>query len=102
MPSQPRLGLHGCRRSGSLFLADHTFCSYSVVLCTLIAHSFEEDTFGVVQRDIPRALEALLSFLSALEEYQMQLGTLLPVWTAEEEVNLFVTSRRFCVEIDLK
>jgi len=60
-------------------------CMAVEVLCTLVAHSFEEDTFGVVQRDIPRALEALLSFLSALEEYQMQLGTLLPVWTAEEE-----------------
>ncbi|KLO15190.1 hypothetical protein SCHPADRAFT_849874 [Schizopora paradoxa] len=60
-------------------------CMAVEVLCTLIAHSFEEDTFGVVQRDIPRALEALLSFLSALEEYQRQLGSLLPVWTAEEE-----------------
>lgn len=69
--------------SSSLYI-----CSLSTVLCTLIAHSFEEDTFGVVQRDIPRALEALLSFLSALEEYQMQLGTLLPVWTAEEEVDV--------------
>lgn len=86
MPSQPRLGLHGCRRSGVFFRQSH-FGSHVAVLSTLIAHSFEEDTFGVVQKDIPRALEALLSFLSALEEYQMQLGALLPVWTTEEEVS---------------
>lgn len=79
-----------------MFIVSPTFYSCLAVLCTLIAHSFEEDTFGVVQRDIPRALEALLSFLSALEEYQAQLGTLLPVWTAEEEVRVILDHWQSC------
>jgi len=58
-------------------------------LCTLIAHSFEEDTFGVVQKDIPRTLEAMLAFLTALEEYQADLGKLLPIWTPDEEVIIY-------------
>ena len=36
--------------------------------------SLSEDKYGVVQRDIPRILEAMLSFLSALEEYQVELN----------------------------
>jgi len=40
------------------------------VLTHLTCASLTEDRFGVVQRDIPRILEALLSFLSAVEEYQ--------------------------------
>ena len=46
----------------------------SAVLCRLVCASLAEDTFGVVQRDIPKILEALLAFLEALEEYQAELN----------------------------
>ncbi|KAH7323305.1 nucleoporin protein Ndc1-Nup [Rhizoctonia solani] len=37
-------------------------------LSTLIAHSLQEDPYGRVQRDIPRVLEAFVSYLGALEQ----------------------------------
>ncbi|KAJ3001474.1 hypothetical protein NUW54_g6399 [Trametes sanguinea] len=43
-------------------------------LCHLTCASLTEDKFGVVQRDIPKIIEALLSFLSALEDYQAELN----------------------------
>ncbi|KAI0777424.1 nucleoporin protein Ndc1-Nup [Trametes elegans] len=44
------------------------------VLCRLTCASLTEDRYGVVQRDIPKIIEALLSFLTALEEYQAELN----------------------------
>jgi nucleoporin NDC1 len=38
------------------------------VLTHLTCASLTEDRFGVVQRDIPRVLEALLAFLGAVED----------------------------------
>ncbi|KAI0655040.1 nucleoporin protein Ndc1-Nup [Cubamyces menziesii] len=43
-------------------------------LCRLTCASLTEDRYGVVQRDIPKIIEALLSFLTALEEYQTELN----------------------------
>jgi len=43
------------------------------VLCRLIAASLKEDTYGTVQRDIPRILEALLSFMTAVEELGLEI-----------------------------
>ncbi|TFY56292.1 hypothetical protein EVG20_g8980, partial [Dentipellis fragilis] len=43
-------------------------------LSYLVCASLAEDRYGVVQRDIPRILEAMLSFLSAVEEYQTELN----------------------------
>ncbi|CAE6506392.1 unnamed protein product [Rhizoctonia solani] len=37
-------------------------------LSTLVAHSLQEDPYGRVQRDIPRVLEAFVSYLGALEQ----------------------------------
>ncbi|KAI0055711.1 hypothetical protein BV25DRAFT_1903556, partial [Artomyces pyxidatus] len=48
------------------------------VLSRLVSASLSEDRYGVVQRDIPRILEALLSFLSAIEEYQAELASRIP------------------------
>ncbi|KAI0746295.1 nucleoporin protein Ndc1-Nup [Daedaleopsis nitida] len=45
------------------------------VLCRLACASLTEDRYGVVQRDIPKIVEALLSFLSALEECHAELNT---------------------------
>jgi Nucleoporin protein Ndc1-Nup len=33
-----------------------------------------EDRYGVVQRDIPRIIEALLAFLTALEDVQREIA----------------------------
>ncbi|PIL27114.1 hypothetical protein GSI_10255 [Ganoderma sinense ZZ0214-1] len=44
------------------------------VLCRLTCASLKEDAYGVVQRDIPKIIEALLSFLTALEDYQAELN----------------------------
>ncbi|KAG6860815.1 hypothetical protein C0995_007316 [Termitomyces sp. Mi166 len=43
-----------------------------VVLSTLVCASLTEDKYGVVQRDIPRILEAMLSFLSAIQAYHSE------------------------------
>ena len=46
----------------------------TLVLCRLACASLKEDTYGIVQRDIPKILEALLAFLTALEDYQAELN----------------------------
>ncbi|KAF5309985.1 hypothetical protein D9619_010243 [Psilocybe cf. subviscida] len=46
------------------------------VLSFLTSASLEEDRYGVVQRDIPRILEAMVSFLTAIEEYQVEINAL--------------------------
>lgn len=46
------------------------------MLSHLVCASLLEDRYGVVQRDVPKIIEAMLSFLSAIEEYQMELNTL--------------------------
>jgi len=45
----------------------------TTVLTHLTCASLTEDRYGVVQRDIPRILEALLSFLSTIEDYQAEI-----------------------------
>ncbi|RDB16603.1 Nucleoporin NDC1 [Hypsizygus marmoreus] len=42
------------------------------VLSHLICASLTEDKYGVVQRDIPRVLEAMISFLAEIEKYQKE------------------------------
>jgi nucleoporin NDC1 len=43
------------------------------VLSYLACASLKEDRYGVVQRDLPKILEALLSFLGALEDYRAEI-----------------------------
>ena len=43
------------------------------VLSHLACASLKEDRYGVVQRDLPKILEAFLSFLGALEEYRAEI-----------------------------
>lgn len=45
-----------------------------LALCALTAASLTQDKFGVVQRDIPRIIEALCQFLSVIEDYQKELN----------------------------
>jgi len=46
-------------------------------LSYLVCASLTEDQYGTVQRDIPEILETLTSFLSAIEEYQLQITSLI-------------------------
>lgn len=43
------------------------------MLSRLVCASLTEDRYGVVQRDIPRILEVLLAFLTALEDAQKEI-----------------------------
>jgi hypothetical protein len=43
------------------------------VLTRLVSTSLHDDLYGVVQRDIPKIIEALLSYLSAVEEFEAEL-----------------------------
>lgn len=54
------------------------------VLAGLVCASLTEDRYGVVQRDIPRILEAFVSFLTALEEYQLEVTKLYVPPTPDE------------------
>jgi len=42
-------------------------------LSHLACASLKEDRYGVVQRDLPKILEAFLSFLGALEDYRAEI-----------------------------
>ena len=46
------------------------------MLSHLVCASLSEDRYGVVQRDTPKIIEAMLSFLSAVEEYQIEINAL--------------------------
>jgi nucleoporin NDC1 len=48
--------------------------TWATALSHFVCASLSEDRYGVVQRDIPRILEAFLSFLSAIEEYQVEVN----------------------------
>lgn len=43
------------------------------MLTRLACASLQEDRYGVVQRDLPKILEAFLSFLGALEDYRAEI-----------------------------
>lgn len=56
----------------------------TTVLAGLVCASLTEDRYGVVQRDIPRILEGFLSFLTALEEYHVEVTKLYTPPTPDE------------------
>jgi len=43
-----------------------------LVLSHLVCASLTEDKYGVVQRDMPKIIEAMLSLLSAVEDYHAE------------------------------
>jgi nucleoporin NDC1 len=58
---------------------------FLIALSYLVCASLTEDQYGIVQRDIPKILETLTSFLSAVEEYQVQITSLIkPLSTSNE------------------
>ncbi|TDL14209.1 hypothetical protein BD410DRAFT_865598, partial [Rickenella mellea] len=73
------------------------------LLTNFVSHSLSEDSLGVVQRDIPRVLEALLSFLTALEAYQTELNTTYATLMANEndEMSIGEKNRRELLRVDL-
>ena len=75
------------------------------VLTHLTCASLTEDTYGTVQKDIPRILEALLTFLSAVEEYQAEIDAKYKVepLTSDEVESLSgkEVERRVAMEIEV-
>ncbi|KAH0828828.1 nucleoporin protein Ndc1-Nup [Lanmaoa asiatica] len=73
------------------------------VLAGLVCASLTEDRYGVVQRDIPRILEAFLSFLTALEEYHVEVTKLYVPPTPDEvtqgDFNVLMEKERTRVEV---
>ncbi|PPR07533.1 hypothetical protein CVT26_013557 [Gymnopilus dilepis] len=66
------------------------------VLSHLVCASLQEDTYGTVQRDIPKILEAFTSFLIAIEEYQVELnGLLKPLPTDPEALAKMSAKERY-------
>ncbi|TCD63234.1 hypothetical protein EIP91_005819 [Steccherinum ochraceum] len=55
-------------------------------ICALTCASLDEDRFGVVQRDIPRIIESLISFLLAIESQQASLQSSSKYPTTPEEM----------------
>ncbi|KAF8178903.1 nucleoporin protein Ndc1-Nup [Pholiota molesta] len=70
-------------------------------LSRLTSASLTEDRFGVVQRDIPKILEAMISFLSSVEQYQIELAahneplapTASPKEKEEREIDVIETQK---------
>ncbi|KAI5987860.1 nucleoporin protein Ndc1-Nup [Pisolithus albus] len=72
-------------------------------LSALVCASLTEDRYGVVQRDIPRVLEAFLSFLQAAEDYQNEVRVLYvppsPEELAEADSAILCQKERTRVEV---
>ncbi|KAF8879244.1 nucleoporin protein Ndc1-Nup [Infundibulicybe gibba] len=58
------------------------------VLSQLTCASLTEDRYGVLQRDIPKILEAMLSFLTVIEEYQREINALYAVPPPESRLTV--------------
>lgn len=73
------------------------------MLASLVCASLAEDRYGVVQRDIPRIIEAFLSFLTALEEYHAEMTRLYVPPTPDEidqgDVKVLREKERIRVEV---
>lgn len=70
--------LSGDSAGHSIFAAFHThtdLLSSPPVLSSLICASLTEDRYGVVQRDIPKVLEALTSFLDEVEVTRREINS---------------------------
>jgi len=72
-------------------------------LSHLVCASLTEDRYGIVQRDIPKVIEALLSFLTAIEEYQVEVNAMCPPLAQEDSQELSAketaTRERLTIEI---
>ncbi|TFK47409.1 hypothetical protein OE88DRAFT_1686372 [Heliocybe sulcata] len=71
------------------------------VLAHLTCVSLEEDRYGVVQRDIPRILEAFMAFYAAVEEYQSELSAKCEAPNEEEGEKLTPEEREIRAEVVL-
>ena len=71
------------------------------MLSHLICGSLTEDKYGVVQRDIPKILEAMLSFLTAIEEYQAEVSAMYVPPPTEGTVTVEELQRAEAVRVDV-
>ena len=78
------------------------------VVCSALSHlvcvSLVEDQFGVVQRDIPQILEALTSFLHAVEQYHAEVNAkhALPILHESETPSPKELLERECRQLELE
>ncbi|KAF8871139.1 nucleoporin protein Ndc1-Nup [Gymnopilus junonius] len=70
------------------------------VLSHLVCASLTEDTYGTVQRDIPRILEAFVSFLLAVEEYQIEISALVKPLPAGTTLTKKEREERHALEVE--
>ena len=60
----------------------------NIVLAGFTVASLEEDAYGVLQKDIPRILEALTSYLIMLEKYTQELQASAAAGNMEKKVQV--------------
>ncbi|KAF9077658.1 nucleoporin protein Ndc1-Nup [Rhodocollybia butyracea] len=72
------------------------------VLSNLVCVSLSEDRYGVVQRDTPKILEAMLSFLSAVEEYQIEITALYKAPSSDENLSPKELQQRETMRIEVE
>ena len=60
----------------------------NIVLAGFTVASLEEDAYGVLQKDIPKILEALTSYLIMLEKYTQELQASAAAGTVEKKVQV--------------
>jgi hypothetical protein len=59
-----------------------------IVLAGFTVASLEEDAYGVLQKDIPRILEALTSYLIMLEKYTLELQASVGAGNVEKKLQV--------------
>ncbi|KAG7094980.1 hypothetical protein E1B28_005777 [Marasmius oreades] len=72
------------------------------VLSRLVCASLKEDRYGVVQRDTPKILEAMLSFLSAIEEYQLEINARLEPPSTQEQATAEEVVQREALRMEIE
>ena len=85
----------------SLFI-DWKLKPFFLALSYLVCTSLTEDQYGIVQRDIPKILEAFTSFLSAIEEYQLQINSLIKPPSTSGELSLKEQEAQNLVAIEVE
>ena len=61
---------------------------FNTVLAGFTVASLEEDAYGVLQKDIPKILEALTSYLIMLEKYTQELQASAAAGTVEKRMHV--------------
>ena len=90
----PRLTIYGVVSVDDLF--------FFPVLSHLVCASLTEDKYGVVQRDMPKIIEAMLSFLSAVEDYHAEIkARYVPLESEGQNVTLEELRKAEAIRVDV-